>query len=70
MNQGTRSALLHGAVIAVLAVLFFALPEYHSGNLARIMVLALFAMGYNVLFSGWIFRNPCRVTLQHSVCLQ
>ncbi len=50
MNQGTRSALLHTAVIAVLAVLFFALPEYHSGNLARILVLALFAMGYNVLF--------------------
>ncbi len=50
MNQAIRSSLLHGAVIVILAAMFFVLPEYHSGNLARILVLALFAMGYNVLF--------------------
>lgn len=50
MNQASRSVLLHGFVIAALIALFFVLPEYHSGNLARIMVLAVFAMGYNVLF--------------------
>ena len=50
MNQATRSFFLHVAVIAVLVAMFFVLPEYHSGNLARILVLAVFAMGYNVLF--------------------
>ena len=50
MNQATRSVLLHSFIIGVLAVMFFVLPEYHSGNLARILVLAVFAMGYNVLF--------------------
>jgi len=50
MNQAARSILLHGLVVAVLVVMFFILPEYHSGNLARILVLAVFAMGYNVLF--------------------
>ena len=28
----------------------FVLPAYHHGVLARIMVLAVFAMGYNLLF--------------------
>jgi branched-chain amino acid transport system permease protein len=42
--------LLHGAVIAVLVALNFVLPEYHHGVLARVMVLAVFAMGYNLLF--------------------
>jgi len=50
MNQAARSILLHSFVIAVLVAMFFILPEYHSGNLARILVLAVFAMGYNVLF--------------------
>lgn len=50
MSQAARSVLLHSAVIALLVALFFVLPEYHSGNLARILVLAVFAMGYNVLF--------------------
>ena len=50
MNQATRSFFLHVAVIAVLVAMFFVLPEYHSGNLARILVLSVFAMGYNVLF--------------------
>ena len=50
MNQATRSFFLHVAVIAVLVAMFFVLPEYHSGNLARILVLSVFTMGYNVLF--------------------
>lgn len=41
---------LHLGVIALLFGLSFVLPEYHHGLLARIMVLAVFAMGYNLLF--------------------
>ncbi|MER9563563.1 branched-chain amino acid ABC transporter permease [Mesorhizobium sp. M0571] len=41
---------LHLGVIALLFALSFVLPEYHHGLLARIMVLAVFAMGYNLLF--------------------
>lgn len=50
MNQAARSIVLHSLIIAVLIAMFFVLSEYHSGNLARILVLAVFAMGYNVLF--------------------
>jgi branched-chain amino acid transport system permease protein len=45
-----KAVVLHGAVIAVLFALNFALPEYHHGVLARVLVLAVFAMGYNLLF--------------------
>ena len=45
-----RALLFHLAVIAVLFALQFVLPAYHHANLARIMVLAVFAMGYNLLF--------------------
>lgn len=45
-----RSLLLHLAVIALLFALQFVLPAYHHANLARIMVLAVFAMGYNITF--------------------
>lgn len=38
------------AVIAGLAVLQLVLPDYHHTNLARIMILATFAMGYNIAF--------------------
>lgn len=52
--KGEASALkaygLHAAIIGVLFVLGFVLPPYHHGLLARIMVLATFAMGYNLLF--------------------
>jgi branched-chain amino acid transport system permease protein len=41
---------LHLAVLALLAAAPFLLPPYHSTNLARIMVLSLFAMGYNLAF--------------------
>ena len=45
-----KAIALHVAVIAVLFALNFVLPAYHHGVLARIMVLAVFAMGYNLLF--------------------
>jgi len=45
-----RSLSLHLGVLALLAVLFFVLPPYYAGNLSRIMVLAIYAMGYNILF--------------------
>jgi len=41
---------LHLAVLAVLFALNFLLPEYHRGVFSRVMVLAVFAMGYNVAF--------------------
>ncbi|MFY0661079.1 MAG: branched-chain amino acid ABC transporter permease [Shimia sp.] len=45
-----KSLLLHGGVLTVLFASQFVLPAYHHGNLARIMVLASYAMGYNLLF--------------------
>jgi len=40
---------LHLAVLAVLLGLQFIVPPFHHGMLARIMVLAAYATGYNVL---------------------
>lgn len=45
-----KAYALHLGVIALLFVLSFLLPGYYHGLLARIMVLAVFAMGYNMLF--------------------
>ena len=45
-----RCWLLHAAVIALLAALQFVLPDYHHSVFARIMVLAVFAIGYNLLY--------------------
>ena len=45
-----RSASLHIAILALMGVLFVVLPTYYAGNLSRIMVLAIYAMGYNILF--------------------
>ena len=50
MSTQTKSWLLHLGVIALLVALYAAVSEYHSGNVARILVLSVFAMGYNVLF--------------------
>ncbi|MBO9401587.1 branched-chain amino acid ABC transporter permease [Shimia sp. R9_3] len=51
MTSEVRKILgLHGGVLAILLVLQFVLPAYHHGNLARIMVLATYAIGYNLLF--------------------
>jgi branched-chain amino acid transport system permease protein len=46
----TRAVILHLAVIAALFAAQFVLPSYHHTNFARIMVLAVFAMGYNIAF--------------------
>jgi branched-chain amino acid transport system permease protein len=45
-----KAIMLHAAVIVLLLALNFLLPDYHHGVLARVMVLAVFAMGYNLLF--------------------
>ncbi|MER8375184.1 branched-chain amino acid ABC transporter permease [Mesorhizobium sp. M1406] len=45
-----KAYALHLGVIALLFVLSFLLPDYYHGLLARIMVLAVFTMGYNMLF--------------------
>lgn len=50
MSPTVRSLLLHLGLIALLFGLGFVLSAYHQGNLARILVLATYAIGYNVLF--------------------
>ncbi len=45
-----RILALHLAVLAALFAAQFVLPSYHVTSLARIMVLAVFAMGYNIAF--------------------
>lgn len=50
MSGSTRIWALHLGVAALLALAPFVLPPYHVTNLARIMVLAVFAMGYNIAF--------------------
>ena len=49
-RQTARILALHGGLLAVLFAAQFVLPAYHHGNLARIMVLASYAIGYNILF--------------------
>ena len=50
MSERGRVIALHGGLLAMLLVGHFVLPAYHHGNLARIMVLATYAMGYNIVF--------------------
>jgi branched-chain amino acid transport system permease protein len=45
-----RSYPLHLAVVAALFALQYLLPAYHMGNLTRIMIYAVLAIGYNILF--------------------
>lgn len=48
-----RTAAPWGVPVGVIAALMlaqFALPDYHHTNMARIMVLATFAVGYNIAF--------------------
>jgi len=40
----------HLGLLALLALGHFTLPEYHHANMAKIMVLAIYAMGYNIAF--------------------
>jgi branched-chain amino acid transport system permease protein len=44
-----KAAALHLAILAVLFLLQFVLPAYHHTNVARILVLSAYALGYNVL---------------------
>jgi branched-chain amino acid transport system permease protein len=44
-----KALVLHLAVLGILFVLQFVLPAYHHTNVARILVLAAYALGYNVL---------------------
>lgn len=41
---------LHLGLVGVLLALNWFLPAYHHGNLARVMVLATYAMGFNLMF--------------------
>ena len=50
MSASRKIIALHGGLLALLFALQFILPAYHHGNLARIMVLASYAVGYNILF--------------------
>lgn len=50
MPAPQRSLLFHGALLAVLFGLQFVLPEYHHLAMTRILLLAIFAMGFNLLF--------------------
>ncbi|MCU0828312.1 MAG: branched-chain amino acid ABC transporter permease [Tabrizicola sp.] len=49
-GAGLKIWTLHLALIAVLFSAQYWLSPYHATNLARIMVLAVFAMGYNLAF--------------------
>lgn len=40
----------HLITLAIVAMLLVTLPTYHATNLARILVLAVFAIGYNLAF--------------------
>ncbi len=50
MSDRTKTLILHAGLLVLLFVLQFLLPAYHHGNLARIMVLASYAIGFNILF--------------------
>ena len=45
-----RAMLLHIGVIVLLVLLQHVLPEYHQGVIARVLVLTIYALGYNILF--------------------
>lgn len=45
-----RTLALHLGVIALLLAANWLLPEYHRGVFSRALVLAVFAMGYNLVF--------------------
>jgi branched-chain amino acid transport system permease protein len=44
-----KALALHVGILGILFLLQFVLPAYHHTNVARIMVLAAYALGYNVL---------------------
>ena len=49
MTGFAKPGALHIAVALLLAANFL-LPDYHHGVIARVLVLAVFALGYNVMF--------------------
>ena len=49
-HANRRTLVLHLAVIAALLAANWLLPDYHRGVVSRALVLAVFAMGYNLLF--------------------
>ncbi|MCL6707140.1 branched-chain amino acid ABC transporter permease [Pseudomonas sp. R2.Fl] len=49
-SHPVRVLALHVGVIALLFLLQFVLPDYHHLAMTRVMVLAVYAMGYNMLF--------------------
>lgn len=50
MNSFTKQLTLHGGLIALLFLLQFVLPAYHHSIIARVMVVSVYALGYNILF--------------------
>jgi len=50
MSDVQKSYALHIGILGLLAACFFVLPAYHVGVLARVMVLAVYTIGYNMLF--------------------
>lgn len=50
MTESLKVWAVHLAVLVGLGLLLALLPAYHATNLARILVLAVFATGYNLAF--------------------
>ena len=50
MSDTQKSWALHTGILVLLVVLWLILPAYYAGNLARILVLAVYAIGYNLAF--------------------
>lgn len=46
----SRSLVVHLGLVALLLALNFVLPPYAHGNIARVMTLAIYAIGYNIAF--------------------
>jgi branched-chain amino acid transport system permease protein len=49
-SLSARVVAVHLAVLALLVAAQFVLPAYHHGIVSRVMVLAVFAIGYNLVF--------------------
>lgn len=50
MSDTARGWVLHITIIVILFFLYGGEGDYHTGNISRIMVFAVYAMGYNFLF--------------------
>ena len=42
--------MLHVGLLGLLFLLHFVLPAYHHSIVARVMVISVYALGYNILF--------------------